>query len=344
FPIVRASVDQELLTYQQRFFLNPEASKNHERVDNWPVPLLPSIKLPNDLTSQPSYKTKIPASSKPLMLNQNHSGFYRTIYNPGHLEKLAKAVKSGQLSPLDRMGLLSDITEAAKAGQASTIDALKLLEAYSNEDNSVVWDIIAGLLGSIRHVMNDELLRENMKPFSRKLVAEQLARLGWKSKPNESHFDSLLRPLILSLASFSEEPNVVNEALSRFEKMKTTEDLEPDLRGVIYGTAARKGHDKYFEKMLKLHDSVNNSEERVVLSSALTGFKNPALIDRALAHINTDKVRLQDASYWIAYSFMNRHARDKTWDWMIKNWGWLEKNLGSDLSFYRFPVYAARAY
>ena len=57
-----------------------------------------------------------------------------------------------------------------------------------------------------------------------------------------------------------------------------------------------------------------------------------------------DKVRLQDAPYWIAYSFMNRHARKAAWQWMNDNWDWMQKNLGSDLSFSRMPLYAGRVY
>lgn len=41
---------------------------------------------------------------------------------------------------------------------------------------------------------------------------------------------------------------------------------------------------------------------------------------------------------------MNRYAREQTWQWLQKHWDWLEENLGSDLSFYRMPIYAARAY
>ena len=41
---------------------------------------------------------------------------------------------------------------------------------------------------------------------------------------------------------------------------------------------------------------------------------------------------------------MNRHARAQTWEWLKQNWQWLHDNLGSDLSFGRMPMYAARAF
>ncbi len=116
------------------------------------------------------------------------------------------------------------------------------------------------------------------------------------------------------------------------------------MRGVVYGTAAREGGKAEFDKLLAMHNASKNSEERVTLSAAITSFEQPELIDKALSQITQDNVRLQDAAYWLAYSFANRHARDKAWDWMVANWQWLQDNLGSDLSFYRMPNYAARNY
>ena len=126
--------------------------------------------------------------------------------------------------------------------------------------------------------------------------------------------------------------------------MTKPEDCPPDLRGVIWNTIARHGDTKDFDTFLKWHHQSTNSELRVTLSAVLTGFEDPELTVRALAIVKTKDVRLQDAAYWIAYAFMNRFARDTTWMWMQDNWDWLEANLGTDLSFSRFPIYAARVF
>ena len=81
-----------------------------------------------------------------------------------------------------------------------------------------------------------------------------------------------------------------------------------------------------------------------MLASALTSFKQPAIIKKALNMIPTDTIRRQDAMYWLAYSFANHHAKRAAWDWMVKHWDWLDKELGSDLSFYRTPLYAGRSF
>lgn len=344
YPIMRAEVDNDTLALtQQRFNLNPAARQNRSDTGlKWPVPLLSqSNQIPDifyDASNSYSLKETV------LKLNRGQSGFYRSTYNASHLFRLGELVKRGQLEPLDRLGLLSDAFESAKAGYASTVEALSFMGFYSNEDNSAVWDIMAANLGSIRSIMDDESLRDDMKPYLRKLSAKQLKRLGWAEVADESHFDKLLRPTILSLASIGEEESVVNEALKRFAKMQKPEDIHPDLRGIVYATSVRHGGKDEFEKLLAMHNASSLSEERVTIAAAITGFKQLTYIKRALDQINSDNVRLQDVSYWLAYSFMNRHARMATWDWMIANWEWLAKNLGSDMSFSRFPLYAARSF
>lgn len=342
YPQLHVDVeDTQLTVSQKRFYLNPTAQR--DTTATWPIPLDASLQLPVDEVHEPQTIIKLAANGQ-LLLNKDRGGFYQTTYNPSHMVKLGEAVQAGRLQPVARLGLLSDSFDAAKAGNAQTTDVLQLLEHYSHEDSSVVWDVMAAVVGSTRAVMDDEDLRQAMKPYVRKLVGLQLQRLGWQAAPDEAHFDSLLRPLILGMASHAEEQAVVDEALRRFTAMAKPEDVEPDLRGVIYGTAARTGAAAEYDKLLKLHDESPSSEERLTLTAALTGFKQPELIERTLSMITTDRVRLQDAGYWIAYSFSNRYAKQQTWQWLQANWQWLEDTMGKDLSFYRMPLYAARSF
>jgi puromycin-sensitive aminopeptidase len=342
FPLLLADIDEEKVHLsQERFFLNPGHPKTNSL--RWPVALMTQNNLLPELLSEKTLRTDIKDGLE-FKFNRGQSGFYRVAYNPPHLQRLGKLIKEGQLPALERLGILSDVFETAKAGKASTAEALHFLENFRSEDNNAVWDVIAASISAIRTVMDDEELRDEMKPFIRGLTAKQLSRLGWKPRENESHFDSLLRPLILGLSSAAEEESVVREALRQFEKMKTPEDIHPDLRNVIYGTAVRHGDIKTFNRLFDLHEASTLSEERTALAMALVSFKQPEITEKALALIKTDSVRLQDVSYWIAYSFMNRFAKSYTWEWMTKEWEWLGENLGTDLSFYRFPMYAANSF
>jgi len=346
FPLVRAEVTPERagLT-QEQFLLNPleRARGGAHQSQLWPIALENGLELPQlfDL-----HEASYPLSKYEgvLKLNIGQTSFFRTAYNAAHLEKLGKQIQTGKMDVKDRIGLLSDAFETAKAGYTGTVSALHFLEYYRDEQNDAVWDIIAANVSAVRTLMDDDELRETMKPYIRTLVAAQLKRLGWEESAADTHQDKLLRPTILALASVADEPDVVEEALRRFEAMKRPEDLPPDLRGVIYTTAARHGGTETFEKLLALHNASNSSEERMTLCAAITDFKQPEFIQRALAVITTDEVRTQDVIYWLIYSFRNRHARQAAWQWLIEHWAWLQQTMGGDLSFAGLPLYVARSF
>ncbi len=334
YPVVHVNAtDKTTEMTQERFYLQKPAKTDNK---TWPVPLLSHVEGLEALsTPKHVYYTALKGK-----INRGQSGFYRTIYDSDTLARIAKDIP--KMDAVDRLGLLSDAFDTAKAGYSSVLDALKLLEYYQDEDNAAVWDIIASNIVEIRRVMDDDGLRDAMKPFIRNLVAKQLKRLGWDEKKSDTYFDKLLRPIMLGLASGADEKSVVDEAIKRFNGARSLDSIHPDLRGVVLNTAARHGDAKTFDKLLKFHNESDSSEERTTLSAALTSFEQPALIKKSLALITSKHVRRQDVSYWAVYSFMNRHAKHTTWQWMQDNWKWLEKELGSDLSFYRMPVYAAR--
>ena len=350
FPLVKAVVDADgLHVTQERFY----ASATHETSDNttWPIALQARTKGVDDILAAPSQHFHISTKdSKDLKINQEQSGFFRVSYNSSHIQQLGELVKTGKLGPLDRLGVVSDMAEAAKAGYAPTSDALHFFSNFKGETNFAVWDAMSTIIGSIRTVMDDEQLREAMKPFVGGLVTDELKRLGWEKRADDSHFDLLLRTIILGLASYAEEPSVVKHAKALFAAIPTPQDgpnvidIDPDLRGIVYGTIVRLGGQAEFDKLFRLYKNSNSSEERVTLTSALASFKQPEIIDQALALVDSEHVRLQDVAYWLVYSFANRFAKQRTWAWTTEHWDWLESNLGGDMSFGRMPLYAARSY
>ncbi len=342
FPIVEAKLNPGSVELkQQRFFINPETQKTSS--DTWPIALLANNSDIPELLSTES-KTFALKDNSNFKLNRGQSGFYRVTYDREHLARLGQLIDKGELSPLDRLGILSDVFETAKAGKSQTVEAFKFLEYFKEESDNAVWDVMASGITATRSAMDDESLRESMKPYIHRLVAKQLEILGWEPKDDETHFQRLLRPTILGLAAGADHPETIKQCHHRFNSMTKPEDISPDVKSIIYTSVARHGDKTTFDKLFELHEASSSSEERVTIAAALTNFKQPELIKRALKLINSDSVRLQDVSYWVAYSFSNRFARDATWEWIKKHWDWLEENLGDDLSFYRFPMFAANAY
>ncbi len=345
YPLLQVeSKDDKIHIEQSRFYSDPNAKAHNEHM--WPIPLNTQNSDTPDLLSgqKQSFNWKI---NKAILFNKNRGGFYRTSYGDDLLRLLTPDIHSKTIEPLDRLGLLLDMFESSKAGKTSTVSVLELLNSYSDEDNAVVWTAIASMLGSIRLVHGSDELRDAVKPFVRKLVKSEYTRLGWDKHKKDSYFDQLERPTILGLLASADEPEIIKKCHDLFELVSKQDnkqdlDIDPDLRGIVFSTVARLGDAETFDKLLSMHKTAHLSEDKLNFAGALTDFKQPELIEKALGLIKTDVVRLQDVSYWIAYSFMNHHARAATWQWLQDNWQWLQDNLGNDLSFSRTPLYAAR--
>ena len=215
YPIIRADIGETTVKLSQsRFYSNPKP-QHENKLAVWPIPLLsnhPQLRKKLDTTTD----TFEVSDTSSLKLNQGNSGFYRVTYNASHIHRLGELIHRGKVEPIDRLSILSDAFESAKAGYLPTTDALALLERFGYEDNSAVWDVITANLGSIRMIMDDDKLRESMKPYVRSLIESQLKRLGWQVKPKDSHFDRLLRPSILGMASLAEEPDAVKHTPKLF--------------------------------------------------------------------------------------------------------------------------------
>jgi len=327
YPIVKADLKDEEVTLTQSRFKYLVDESDHSL---WPIPLKRHTNdkfIFEDKNLNYHYR-------EGTILNRSLSGFYRTIYNEEFMDHILKDFDN--LSELERLGILRDAFAGAQAGFYSTVDVLKLLVSFENEHSLVVWEIIGGIISSIRHVLADNELREEIKPYLKEITKKQLNRLTWDEKIDDTYFDKLLRPLILSLASVGEDQEVIKKINEAF-KNRVKKPITGDYRGFIYATVARNGSEKEFKEFIKMHEATDSPEEKLQLSSAITNFKQPSIHKEILKYIKSDKVRIQDNVYWISGMFSNKYSFDLTWGWLKENWQWLLDTQGKDLSFSRMP-------
>jgi aminopeptidase N len=336
FPLLDVKKTNDKLIIKQSVFGRNQATDNQAV---WPVPLVSSdIELATLTDSKMS--VRLPKKLDTFKLNTGQPGFYITKYWSEHYRQLAQSVQNGKFSEVDRLSLLFDTLMLTKNGQLPLTHLVTLLTSYRNETGLPAWDSIALTIADIRRVMGP-IVRQAIKPFLSDLTSAQLQRLGWKELQNDSYFDKLLRPLILSLADSADNALVIDEALSQFNLATNVEDLNKDLRAVILISVSRRGGQPEFDKMLTMLRTTTSSEDKMTLGAALTNFRNPKQYRQALNLIKTDEVRLQDAISWVAGSLANPAARYDTWSWLKRNWSWIKKNLGNDMGYSRLPIYAA---
>lgn len=139
-----------------------------------------------------------------IKINPGTIGYYRTQYPSQMIEQFIPAITNKSLPPLDRLGLHDDLFALVQNGSSSTVDSLKLIDAYRNENNYTVWSSISSSLGKLKNILSHTDLADKFNAYGIHLFSPIAQQLGWDSKPNESHLDTLLRSLVIArLISFN---------------------------------------------------------------------------------------------------------------------------------------------
>jgi len=317
YPLVKVTNEE---VAQSRYYESPLIDQPNTD-STWPVDLSHSS---NDGLFIDGHSL---ALSKPVTdkLNRGQFGVYRVLYSNDRIKNLAKQVSQPDWSNVDRMGLLDDTHSLAKAGILSTDLLLNLLSNYKGVANNAVWDVVSGSLSSTVAVFGDEALRPKFNHFGQNLLSAQYERLSWEQKPNESPFDTLLRPIIIGMASKYRNSDAIKTANQLFVN---NTDINPNLRGIVYSTVARDGNEQIFDSLLKLHNQTNLSEEKRRFAGALCSFEDEAMIKRAIKLIRSEHVRIQEVISWVFGLYQNRYSRDLIWQWQKDNWDWIHKTFG----------------
>ena len=135
-------------------------------------------------------------------INIDSTGFYRTNYPPLRLASIGKHM--GQLSILDKIGLIGDAGALSLSGDATTPALLGFLESFSSEENQLVWAQITTSLGIVKSIFSeDEEISESLKTFTLKLISGAVAKVGWQYPANEDYLTGQLRALLIDTAGMN---------------------------------------------------------------------------------------------------------------------------------------------
>lgn len=153
-----------------------------------------------------------------IKINPGTIGYYRTKYSSCLLEKLIKAVRNMELSPLDRLGLLDDMFALVQSGDATTAEGLTLIDSYRNETNYTVWIAITNALDKLYILISHSKLMDDFHRYCVNLYSPVAKRLGWDKRADENHLDTLLRSLVLSRLVTYGCQDTINEGKRRYQK------------------------------------------------------------------------------------------------------------------------------
>lgn len=258
-----------------------------------------------------------------LKINPGQSGFYRTHYPVEMWRDLVRVMGktgNGALPAVDRIGFIDDSIALARAGYIKTSLLLELFEVCRNETDFSVWSAIAGGMSAVDDLISGEDFHPSFKVFGTMIFRDIASIIGWEAAREDDHLKILLRSLALRQCGGYGHEEIISEAKKRFVGFTGKEELNPDLRHVVYGLVAENGAEKEFEKLLSLYRATDLHEEKNRILRALGSFRKKELLRRTLDFSISDEVRRQDTPFLLAGVGLNPAGRELAWEFLKANW------------------------
>jgi aminopeptidase N len=171
------------------------------------------------------------------------------------------------------------------------------------------------------------LVSDDARPALARLVRKILGpvgrRLGWNPKPDESESDDrkLLREAVLgALGSLGDDDWTLKNARRVADAwLSDPTKTDPDLARIALPLAARRGDAALFERLRAAHANPGTPETRLLALAGLSGFEDPALVERTLGLILDRTIKVQDFRYVFFPLATRRATRDLTFAWMQRH-------------------------
>jgi puromycin-sensitive aminopeptidase len=325
YPLIHAMVtDGRLLLEQQRFNYLPSPSNGQQANEQmWQVPVQVRIyaggksQIQRLMLTDRSTSLQLPANFESVLVNDGGHGFYRVRYDSGLLERLLSRLPDG-LSAIDRFNLLNDAWASVLAGLMPLAEYLRLTRRFREERDKSVWAVLIGSFQTVNRIRlaPDAAIWET---FVRDRMSPAFTELGWDARPAENELTGQLRgDLIRTLGTLGNDATVQAEATRRFNQSRTSADA--NVEAAILPVLAHIGDAGRYDDFFKRFRAATTPQTEQRYLYALTGFRQPELIDRTLSGTLDGTFRTQDAPMLLRTLLMGVHSREPAWEFVRAHW------------------------
>ncbi len=251
--------------------------------------------------------------------NAGEAGYYRWTLPAELNTRLAR--HAAKLATIERLGLLDNASALFNAGQLSGGDYLAFLTAFASDPEPEVAQKVTGGLGAIRETFVRAPQQKNFTALTTSLMRPALTRIGLRPRADElPHIAPLRSTLIYSLGARAADPEVIaytRELTAQF--LQAPASVDSTLAGAALGVSAFHGDAALFDTFQSALEKAATPDARALLIGTLGGFRDPALVDRALAYSLTDKLNSTEFLS-VAGSIGDFDLRPRMVDWAIANY------------------------
>ncbi len=260
-----------------------------------------------------------------VFANVGARGYYRTEYSPALVRAIAPDAQT-QLAAPERLSLINDEWALMRARHHTVADYLTLAAEYGHERTNGVLADVTDHLGFVHDYLTTSANGGRFEGFVRDLFAPLYQELGFNGSPADTDERRELRATVVTtLGLVADDREVVSQARAALDRsLSGGAQLDATLEQAIVPVAAAHGDARLFDALVAAAARAVSPEETYRYLYALSDFREPALVDRALQLTLTPQIRSQDAALYLAHFFGNPAARDRAWSFLTTHWTDLE--------------------
>jgi hypothetical protein len=260
--------------------------------------------------------------------NAGETGYYRLSLDETLLSAALK--HRGDLSPVERAGLLNQLWAQVRAGNLPVARFLDALASFRGDTARPILEDASAYLKTIRQELaQDDAEREAVGAFASDFFKPAADKLGWDKTRKEDPESTLARPTVLGALALMDPDAVSKEIDARLSSyLSDPASVDPAIAPVVLVAAARRRDPALFDALRERAIAPKTPEQKELALRALGEFTSPALLDRYLAMTLTDDIRPQDA--WKPFIFLlgNPLTQARTWDYVKAHWPAIVAKVG----------------
>ena len=321
YPQVSVNVEPDGVRLRQRRFTLLE----NDDPTLWQIPIQLTVKTESGiethkvLMTAPETLVDLEAPVEWVNANAGGHGFYRVAYTPIMLERLTAALSD--MDDLERFTLLDDTYAFVLSGQLDAASFLHLAEAYRDEEESAIWQMLIGHLAHLEHVLPEEA-SDLFAARARRLIGRRAEILGWEPAPGESDLTRQLRgQMIRAMGILGKDPETIATARRKADEMMADpRSLDPDVGQAALFVSASHGDAALYDSYLEGYQTADTPHQKLRYLQALCDFPKlelaTATFDRALG----GEIKTQDGAWVIARMMMHRSVGADVWRLVQERW------------------------
>jgi aminopeptidase N len=320
-----------LLIRQSRFVGAPGATAPDQ---SWTIPACVKAgpeSLRCEIIDRQEVSLSFPGCPAAVLANADSLGYYLADHAPESVRSLAAGAPSG-LTRAERLGLLGNEWWLARAGRHDIDVFLDAAAALASDDTVAVTEEIERRLSYVGDYLVVPEKRAQYQAWVRQRFRPVLDSLGFPGVITDPDELQARRAALLTLIGITGDAVDVQRRAYELAEAYLTDrsSLAATMAPTMLRVAAFSGDaallDKYVGQLKMLG---SRPEEYYRIFGALSWFRDPELVARALQFAMTPDVRTQDKGALIGGLLGNPWAARTAWAFVKQQWSRLNAELGA---------------